>query len=124
MKKNKIITALLILIAIVITSNVSFGVDGWISTAEGWVNQSGDIDGLDEEDVYEPIEQVAGILWGIGLFALIIMGVVTGIRFMISSSVEEKSENKKAMMPLFWGTIVVFGALTIWEILLKFFEGL
>lgn len=124
MKKNKIITFFLILIILLTTSNMSFGVDGWIDTATNWTNPSGTIDGLNEEDVYEPIEQVAGILWGIGLFALIIISVITGIRFMISSSIEEKSENKKAMMPLFWGAVVVFGALTIWEVLLKFFERL
>ena len=65
---------------------------------------------------------LAGILWGIGIILIVIAGGVIGIRYMMSS-VEEKAEHKKLLIPYLVGSVIIFGALTIWRLLINLFNG-
>ena len=58
----------------------------------------------------------------IGIFVVLIGGVALGIRFMLVGGVEERAEIKKQMMPYIVGMVVIFGALTIWKIIVEFME--
>lgn len=66
---------------------------------------------------------LAGMLWGAGVFIVIIIGSVLGIRYMFAS-VEEKASIKQTFMPYIIGSIIILGALGIWKLAVEFLEGL
>ena len=63
-------------------------------------------------------------MWGIGVFVVVIGGVVIGIKYMVVGGVEEKAEVKKQMMPYVVGAAIIFGALTIWKFVIEFMESI
>lgn len=62
------------------------------------------------------------ILFVIGMFAAIIMGVILGIKF-VTEGVEGKAEVKKVLIPYIAGCIIVFGSFTIWKIVVTILQG-
>ena len=67
-------------------------------------------------------EDLAGFFWGIGVGVALISTVTMGIKFLMSSA-EDRSDIKRAMVPYVIGIAVVFGALTIWKILIQLLES-
>ena len=63
-------------------------------------------------------QKLAGLLWGAGVFAIVIAGAIIGIKYMMGS-VEEKAEHKKMLVPYIVGSVIILGALTIWQILIE-----
>ena len=120
MKRNKIIISIFIIILIVLISNTVFGLDNIFRYGEEWTNKTTD----KGREAYESGNQIAGILWIIGLFAFVIVGIVTGIRYMFAAGTESKAEIKKSMTPYLLGGVIVFGALTIWRFLINFLDGI
>ena len=68
---------------------------------------------------YTYANTISGILWIIGLFAFLTVGTITGIKMMLAASIEDKASAKKSMYPLLIGGAIVFGALSIWRLLLN-----
>lgn len=64
---------------------------------------------------------LAGLLTGIGIWIIIISGMVLGIRFMIASP-DNKAEVKKAFKIWLIGTLIILCALTIWRTLISIFD--
>lgn len=125
MKKKKIIIHFVILMLIIsFTSSTYaiFGLDNIFETGKKWTNK--DISLTGQNEVYDETNRIAGILWIIGLFAFIIIGATLGIKYMFAASSDEKAEIKKSLTPLLVGGGIVFGALTIWQIMLKFFDNI
>ena len=130
MKKRIIITFLIILI---LFSNITvfgtiFKADEpnpriW-ETAKDWINlgktQSKDIG--DTKKVTQ-FNEVAGMLWGIGIFVILIAGTVVGIRYVFESA-EGKAKIKQSLIPLIIGSIIILGALTIWKLSVDILAGL
>lgn len=58
---------------------------------------------------------VYNILLTVGIIAAIIIGLFIGIKYM-TGSVSEKAETKQLIAPYIVGCVVVFGAFTIWSI--------
>jgi len=59
-------------------------------------------------------QEIAGFLQGIGILVIVVVGAIIGIKYMMGS-VEEKAEHKKLLVPYLVGSVVIFGALTIWR---------
>ena len=64
---------------------------------------------------------LAGLLTGIGIWVVIISGMILGIRFMTASP-DDKAKVKEALKIWLIGTIVILGALSIWRVLINIFD--
>ena len=64
---------------------------------------------------------LAGLLTGMGIWVIIISGMILGIRFMIVSP-DNKAEVKKAFKIWLIGTLIILCALTIWKTLVNIFD--
>lgn len=53
-----------------------------------------------------------------GIIVAVIVAMILGIQFMIASA-DEKAKVKESLMPFVVGCIVVFGAFTIWKVVVK-----
>lgn len=83
-------------------------------------------DRIDDEDGFSKINQQFGniidFLWGLGLLVVFISTIVLGIRYMLVNP-NEKSRVKQATTPYIIGVVVIFGAVTIWKIIIDVLEG-
>lgn len=66
---------------------------------------------------------LAGILWGIGIFIVLICGTILGIKYMFAS-LEERANIKESMKPYIIGAVIIIGALSIWKFLVEFLEAI
>ena len=57
----------------------------------------------------------------VGIIAAVIVGLYIAIKIMIGS-VTEKAEYKQMLIPYFVGVIVLFGAYSIWRIIVELFN--
>lgn len=94
-----------------------------------------DIWGKGEEFLDEGAERIDGIgsvnaefnnivdfLWGIGLLIVFISTIILGIKYMLVSP-DEKSKIKQATTPYIIGVVIIFGAVTIWKLVIDILEG-
>jgi len=63
-------------------------------------------------------DYIYNTLLGIGIMVAIVVAMVLGIQFMAASA-DEKAKVKEALMPYVVGCIVVFGAFTIWKLVVN-----
>lgn len=75
-----------------------------------------------EEIVQSVSNRVASIFLTVGIIASVIVVAVLGIKFMIGS-VEEKAEIKKSLVPFIVGIVIIFGAFTIWSIVVQLLQS-
>lgn len=67
-------------------------------------------------------EELAGFFWGIGVGVALLTTATMGIKLLMASA-GERADLKKEMIPYSIGLVVIFGALTIWKILIQLFES-
>lgn len=67
-------------------------------------------------------EEVIDILWSFGLLTIFISTVILGIKYMLVLP-EERSRIKQATTPYVIGVIIIFGALTIWKLVIVVLDG-
>lgn len=70
------------------------------------------------DDIKSVSDDIYFILLTIGIVAAVIVGGILGIQFMLASA-EDKAKIKEALIPYVIGCIVVFGAFTIWKIVVE-----
>ena len=124
MKKKITIIALTLIILISACTTISNAAnpDIW-GTAKNWLTL-----GKTEQNKYRTpgwsaFNDLAGILWGAGIFIIAIVGGILGIKYMFSS-VEEKASIKESIWPFAIGSIIILGALTIWKFAVELLAGL
>lgn len=78
--------------------------------------------GLDEGVIKDLSNTMYNILFVIGIVIAVIWGLVIAIKF-ITGSVEEKAEVKKTLIPYVAGCVVLFGAFTIWKIVVTILQS-
>ena len=61
------------------------------------------------------------ILSTIGVILSVIIGGILGIKFMMASA-EDKAQIKEMLIPYIVGCVVIYGAVTIWLIVVKIME--
>lgn len=111
------------------------GGDGWItetthsageiiSEAEGFIEkgQSNANDKIKPENLKDMSDMLYNILLVVGIIAAVIVGLIMGIKF-IMGSIEEKAEIKAMLIPYIIGCVVVFGAFTIWKIVVDVLQS-
>lgn len=89
------------------------GADEFINTG---VNASkGNSTVIDEKDLVQMSDMLYNAFLIIGIIIAVIFGLVIAIKF-VTGSVEEKADVKKTLVPYIAGCIVIFGAFTIWKL--------
>lgn len=52
---------------------------------------------------------------------MFIVGIIIGIQFMVASA-EDKAKVKEALVPYVIGCVVIFGAFTIWSVVVNIMQ--
>lgn len=121
MKKYLKIVIILILICLLCSTNIVYGIN-IIDDAKSWIEQGKNESGRTTIDRTK-FNNFAGILWELGIFVVVIGGAILGIKYMFAS-VEEKATIKESLQPYIIGTIIILGALTIWKFSIEIAENL
>ena len=77
---------------------------------------------FDPEEVNDAFSAIVDFLWGLGLLVVFISTIVLGIKYMLVSP-NEKSRIKQATTPYIIGVVIIFGAVTIWKLVIDILEG-
>lgn len=85
-----------------------------IGTAKNWITM-GENGNVVQKPKWTDFNGLADMLWGAGIFVILIAGTILGIKYMLSS-VEEKASIKESMTPYIIGSIIILGALSIWKL--------
>ena len=78
--------------------------------------------GWDAYKVNASFQSIVDFLWGLGLLIVFISTVVIGIKYMLVNP-NEKSRVKQATTPYILGVVIIFGAVTIWKLVIDILEG-
>ena len=119
MKKTmKIVSILMMAIMMLMIATPVFAVDptSAINSLDGKINYTGN----GNDDFTTKIGNIIGFLQWAGAIAGVLIITIFGIKYMMGS-LEEKAEYKKSMIPLVVGVVVVMGATTIANLLIKTF---
>jgi len=65
---------------------------------------------------------IYNVLLILGVIVAVIIGLILGIKFIIGS-IEQQAEVKKALIPYIAGCVIVFGAFTIWKIVVNVLQS-
>lgn len=113
MKKNiKIVFILTILVIISFLNFSTFGVD--IDN----IKYSDFFDALIKDDTMKVGSIIYSVLTSVGIAISVTVLAILGIKYMMGS-VEERAEYKKSMMPYIIGSVLVFSASTIANIIYR-----
>lgn len=89
------------------------------STGKGFIEAGNDIDKtIDTTALTDTSDFLYNALLAIGVVVAVIVAMVLGIQFMWASA-EEKAKVKEAILPFVVGCFVVFGAFTIWKLVVN-----
>ena len=126
MNKKKIISFILA-ISIILNFNTCLAAPNsdLIGIAKNWIisGESSRVVNTVDSD-WSAFNDLAGILWGLGIFVIAIVGVTIGIRYVFAASMEEKAKIKEAMMPFIIGSVIILAALGIWKFGVEILEGM
>lgn len=90
-----------------------------IEGASGFITEGkNNGDKIDEDNLIDMSSTLYNVFLVVGIVIAVIVGIVLGIRF-IAGSVEQKAEIKALLLPYILGCVVVFGAFTIWQIIVE-----
>ncbi len=129
---KKIISIILLIITFVVLLNMqsytyatSHTAGEVIKEADGFIQkgQAGANGLITQEKLKELSDTIYNILLVVGIIAAVLIGVLLGIKFM-TAGVEGKAEVQKALIIYVMGCVVVFGAFTIWKIVVTVLQGI
>lgn len=92
--------------------DVTGGAGSFINAGKGENNP------LDQEGLKNVSDVVYNILLAVGIIAAVIVGLIIGIKYM-TGSVAQKAETKELLTPYIVGCVIIFGAFTIWKIVVE-----
>ncbi len=130
MKKKIIFAILLIIILILGITNISCATskghptgevlneaNGFIKVGEGNAN-----DIISQDEMKKLANTVYNILLVVAIVVAVILGAILGIKF-ITEGADGKAQVQQSLIPYVAGCIIVFGAFTIWKIVVTILQG-
>lgn len=122
-EKNKSVRSIIniILISMIIIclwSSYSFADISDDATSFIEAGSSATPDGTSRTAMTSEISEIAGLLTGLGIIVAVIVAAVLGIQFMVGST-EQQAKIKESIIPYVCGCAVIFGALTIWQLIIN-----
>ena len=110
------------LITIILTTfclPVSHAIGNIFSAGQGFLLEGETIENtIDTTQLKNTSDYIYNVLLAIGIMVAVIVAMILGIEFMVASA-DEKAKVKEALLPFIVGCIVVFGAFTIWKIVVN-----
>ena len=100
-------------------NNSEQSLEDMVSDANSFIN-SGELK-LNQDALSNFSQTMYNILLAIGVVVAVIVGAIIGIKLM-TSSIEEKAEAKKLLVPYVVGCAVVFGGFGIWKIVVTILQ--
>lgn len=117
-----IILILFLLINICPTKTQAVNLDGIMSGADDFINKgTNGTNVIDQYQLEETSDLIYNILLGISMVLAVIVGMILGIKYMMSST-EEKAEIKETLIPYVVACVITFGAFTIWKIVINIIQ--
>lgn len=99
--------------------NAATSLDSMLSDADGFISQGEqEAIGTDYSGFRDTSTTVFNAFLTIGTIIAAIVISIMGIKFMTSTS-EEKAQMKESMLPYVIGCVVIFGAFTIWKVVVN-----
>ena len=88
-----------------------------ISSAQSFVNGSNGTSTINPTMIQDMSDILYNTLLTVGVIIAVVVGMILGIKFM-TAGIGEKAKVKEMILPYVAGCIVIFGAFTIWKIVL------
>ena len=117
----KTIILILIFISIFFINQPNTYATSWTDGADGFIQAGESSSGstaIDASDMQEMSDMLYNAFLVVGIIIVVIFGLVIAIKFM-TGSVAEKAEVKKTLIPYIAGCVVIFGAFTIWRLVVN-----
>ena len=76
----------------------------------------------DQDKLKNVSNTIYNILLTVGVMIAVLVGAILGIKLMLSS-VDEKVQAKKLLVPYVVGCIVIFGGFGIWKLVVTILQG-
>lgn len=117
-----IILILFLLLNIFPTKTQAVNLDEIMSGADEFIQkgQTGTTT-IDETQLHNTSNLIYNILLGVSMVIAVIVGIILGIKYMMASS-EEKAEVKETLVPYVVSCVIMFGAFTIWKIVINIIQ--
>lgn len=103
------------------TGNSEENLEDMIKDADDFIN-SGEVN-IDQATLSNFSKTMYNILLVVGVIVAVIVGAIIGLKLM-TSSIEEKAEAKKLLVPYTVGCVVVFGGFAIWKIVVTILQNI
>lgn len=101
------------------SKGTSLSIPDIIEEGDDFLNAGTEKEPISKEEIKGLSSSIFNVLYYGGIIISGIISVYLGIKIMFSS-VEQKAEYKDRLMPFLVGSIVTFGALTIWKVVVTF----
>lgn len=113
-----------ILNSFVYASDKSMETGGLIQLGKDWINTGEEESkkGIQFAGNYSKLNELSGLLMGIGIFVVVGSGMVIGGRYMIASP-DQKANLKKTLIVYIVGSVLILGALGIWKLVINILES-
>lgn len=119
--KNKFINILMLVVIICVIPITSFAgtaIDDVVSDGDSFLDHASSPDTvINITELSDFSGDVYNLILSIGMVVAVVVGSILGIKFMISS-VDEKAKIKETLIVYGIGCAVLFGAFTIWKIVM------
>ena len=117
-----IILILFLLINICPTKTQAVNLDGIMSGADNFIEKGKNgTTTIDETQLQNTSDLIYNILLGVSMVIAVIVGIILGIKYMMTST-EEKAEVKETLVPYVVSCVIMFGAFTIWKIVINIIQ--
>jgi len=115
----------LFLIAVYPTNVQALSIDGIFTGADNFLDigggQAGVSTTIDDTALSDTSDFLYNVLLGISMIIAVIVGMVLGIKYMLATS-EEKAEIKQTLPAYIVSCVVVFGAFSIWKLVINMIQ--
>lgn len=101
--------------------NSEQSLEDMVTDADKFINK-GEIN-IDQNTLSNFSKTMYNILLAVGVVVAVIVGALIGLKFM-TSSIEEKVEAKKLLVPYVVGCVVVFGGFAIWKLVVTILQNI
>ena len=120
----KVLSTICIMLTILFTYNLNiFAIDSIIQGADDFLNSDKNSSVvLNMTSIKTTSDTIFNVFLAVGTVIVVITGAILGLKFMMGSTTE-KAEVKETLIPYVVGSIIIFGAITIWTIVGNLLTG-
>ena len=120
-KSLKIISIILfiVLLAFPVKTEAAFTVSEWLSQAGTWLEGGKSGSPVSEQQVVDIVLPIGQFLVGVGIFVLVGVTIVMGIKYMTSDP-NGQAKLKQQMIGIVVAGVIIFAGYNIWKLIYEF----